>query len=175
MIKVQTIMLLCLVRSRYNLLSVMKLLDRGLKIDFINHKVKICQKNSGEVIAVEEQIDDHFIIDMVPTKKNNNSNNVCISSKKGNNAADDKFNGNIEDVWHRRLGHVNSKYMQRLIKENLYIGINNNKLNNNKLEEINCKACKTCKLSRKPHKSVIYEQSSEVLELLHGYLWVHAC
>lgn len=72
-------------------------------------------------------------------KKNNNSNNVCISSKKGNNAADDKFNGNIKDVWHRRLGHVNSKYMQRLIKENLSIGINN------KLKEINCKACKTCK------------------------------
>lgn len=28
-------------------------------------------------------------------------------------------------------------------------------------------ACKTCKLSRKSHKTVIYDQSTQLLELLH--------
>lgn len=148
---------------RNNLLSVMKLMDHGLKVNFVKHAVKICQKNSGEVIAVGERLNDHFVIDMIPMTETNANvcNNTNLNNKGNKDTTIDKFYGNIENKWHRRLGHVNNKYLQTLIKENLATGINN------KIGKINCEACKSCKLSRKPHKSVIYEQSNEVLELLH--------
>jgi len=148
---------------RNNLLSVMRLMDRELEVNFVDRTVKICSKKSGEVIVVGECINSHIVVDMIPIKENstNECNNAYINNKSNKDATSDKFNENIENIWHRRLGHVNNKYIQRLIKENLVIGINN------KLREINCEACKICKLSRMPHKSVMYEQSNEVLELLH--------
>lgn len=146
---------------RNNLLSVMKLMDRGLKVDFSRDKVRICQGNNGEIIAVGERMDNHFVIDLTPIHERNV--NKCdlagINNEEG--ATVEKFSTPIEDVWHRRLGHVNNKYMQRLIKEKMVVGIND------KVAEVDCDACKTCKLPRKPHKSVNYEQSNDTLQLLH--------
>jgi len=148
-----------------NLLSVMKLMDRGLKVNFSNDTAKICRKNSSEVIAAGERLGDHLIIYMIPLRgvsinecKNTYVNNKLDISKEET----DTFSKNIEDKWHRRLGHVNNKYMQRLIKENLVTGIKDREL-----KEANCESCKTCKLSRKTHKSIDYEQSNKILELLH--------
>jgi len=95
------------------------------------------------------------------------SSNECKSTYVNNkldilNEETNEFSKNIEDKWHRRLGHINNKYMQRLIKENLATGIKDREL-----KEVNCESCKTCKLPRKTHKSIDYEQSNEILELLH--------
>lgn len=78
---------------RNNLLSVMKLMNRGLKVNFINHTVKICQKSSDEVIAIGEWLNDHFVIDMMPITENNTNvyNNVYTSSEKSDNRTVGKF------------------------------------------------------------------------------------
>lgn len=146
---------------RNNLLSVMKLMDRGLKVNFVNHAVQIYREKSSEVIAVGERLNNHFVIDMIPLTGDIIMCNNTEVNGRDNVTTIEKFGGDIEEKWHRRLGHLNNKYMQRLIKEDLATGINN------KLGEVNCDVCKTCKISRKPHKSVIHEQSKEILELLH--------
>jgi len=150
---------------RNNLLSVMKLMDRGLEVNFSKDTAEICRKNNSKIVAVGEQLGDHLIIYMTPLRevRINECQNTYINSKLDTlNEETNKFSENIEDKWHRRLGHVNNKYIQRLIKENLVTGIKDREL-----KEINCESCKTCKLSRKTHKSIDYEQSNEISELLH--------
>lgn len=50
---------------RTNLLSIMKLMERRLKVNFTEYGVKICKEN-GETIAVGKQIDNHFVMHMIP-------------------------------------------------------------------------------------------------------------
>lgn len=150
---------------RNNLLSVMKLIDHGLKkVSFVDHSVKITNKDSSEIIATGKRINNHFVIDMIPGSEVNN-NYKCykasLNSKSNNEKVQVKFNGDDANIWHCRLGHINNKYMQKLIKEELTRGINNN------IKDVDCDACKTCKLTRKPHKTVLYDQSTQPLELLH--------
>jgi len=47
---------------RNNLLSVMKLMDRGLEINFSDNAIDTCRKDNSEVIAVGERLENHLII-----------------------------------------------------------------------------------------------------------------
>lgn len=49
-------------------LSVMKLLKRGLKVNFMDYEVKICKENN-EIITVGKQFENHFIMCMIPNNK----------------------------------------------------------------------------------------------------------
>jgi len=49
---------------RNNLLSVMKLMDHGLEVNFSNDTVEICRKDNSEII-VEERLGGHLIIYMI--------------------------------------------------------------------------------------------------------------
>lgn len=143
-------------KLRSNLLSVMKLMERGLKVNFAEYEVKICKEN-GQIIATGERIDNHFVTHMIPIIENNC--NSVYNNEVGD--TDDEFSRDLTHVWHRRLGHVNDKYIQRLTREKLAYGINND------IKDTNCKACKTCKITRKTHKSVVHDQSKRILDLLH--------
>jgi len=46
-----------------NLLSITKLIEGGFKVNFTKFGVKICREN-GEVIAIGECVDNHFITRM---------------------------------------------------------------------------------------------------------------
>lgn len=108
---------------RNNLLSVMKLMNRGLKVNFINHTVKICQKSSDEVIVIGEQLNDHFVIDTMPITENNTNvcNNVDTSSEKSDNRIVSKFSRNIEDLWHViYVWHINNKYAEANTRKSCY-------------------------------------------------------
>lgn len=145
-----------------NLLSVTKLMERGLKrTNFTNCDVVIC-KNDNEIIAKGRRFDNHFAVRMIPVHESikYEINSTCVANENNNEANSSKFSNDASSIWHRRLGHVNDKYIQKLIKE-LVTGINN------EIKDINCEPCKMCKLSRKPHKSVAYDQSCEPLDLLH--------
>lgn len=101
---------------RNNLLSIMKLMNRGLRVNFSNHTAKICEQNSSEVIAVGERMNDHFIIKMTPIPVHNNEvcNNTQIKNQTVSETTTEMFNMNIEEKWHRRLGHVNNKYIKNI-------------------------------------------------------------
>lgn len=149
---------------RNNLLSVMKLIDRGLNVNFTDHGVIVSKKDSSEIIVTGERIKNHFIVDLIPESKidnNHKSYNAETSNEISSETSQEKFSGNMNKIWHRRLGHINNKYVQRLIKKELAIGIKHN------IQSVECDACETCKLSRKPHRTITYDQSTEPLELLH--------
>jgi len=47
---------------------------------------------------------------------------MSVSINDGeNNTNSVKFSKGVANLWHRRLGHVNNKYIQRIIKENFII------------------------------------------------------
>lgn len=142
----------------------MKLIKRGINVNFMDYEVKIYKENN-EVITTGKRLNNQFIVCMNPTIKNINNEcnsvNVSVNNVSDDTVNSDKFSERITQIWHRRLGHVNDKCMQRLMKEKLVTGINN------KLGNIYCEAYKTCKLIRKPYKSIIYSQSNRVLDLIH--------
>lgn len=146
---------------RSNLLSVIKLMERGLKVNFTDNEVKI--RDEKQVVVTGRRFGNHFTIHMIPILRDtrHDCNNIYDIDENNNIINTGKFNGDIVSKWHRRLSHVNDKYVQRLIKEKLAIGINN------EIKNVNCEFCKMCNLSRKPHKNVMYDQSEELLDLVH--------
>lgn len=139
-------------------------MDRGLKVNFIDYEVKIYNKDSDRVIAVGERLKDHFVINMSPILEkgiNVECNNAETKNGNSKDSINNTFNGNISEIWHRRLGHVNYQCIHRMVKENLAVEIKSRIIDNN------CDACKTCKLSRNLHKNITHDQSHEILGLLH--------
>lgn len=138
---------------RSNLLSVTKLIKRGLKVSFANNEITIYQGN-GKVITTGNKFEDQFVVNMMPVKSDEHVYNTT-------GASNNRFSDDLASIWHRRLGHINKDYMRRLMKEKMVTGIGSVSL------DISCDACQTCKLSRRPHESVKYKQSNDILELLH--------
>ena len=68
------------------------------------------------------------------------------------------------DLWHQRLGHLNSQHLRVLVDRQLACGI---KLPGaTKLSF--CEGCVEGKMQRKPFKSLTYEQSKRKLNLIHS-------
>ena len=66
-------------------------------------------------------------------------------------------------LWHRRLGHVGMKQLNRLLKYDLIVGLKNMKFEKNKL----CSACQAEKLVGNSHPSKSTMSTSRPLKLLH--------
>jgi len=69
--------------------------------------------------------------------------------------------------WHRRLGHINFKILNKLVKNNLVRGL---PLKDFSVVE-KCIACAKGKQHKKPHKLKIENSISQPLELLHTDLF----
>ena len=68
------------------------------------------------------------------------------------------------DLWHQRLGHLNSQQLYKMVQQNHISGI---KLSP-RSGESTCEGCIVGKMQRKPFKSVDHKQSSKKLELIHS-------
>jgi hypothetical protein len=60
------------------------------------------------------------------------------------------------DLWHARLSHINTKYVQNMSKSGLIPKISHN---NSK-----CEICLKCKMTKKPFPN---ERTSQLLEIIH--------
>lgn len=65
-------------------------------------------------------------------------------------------------LWHKHLTHLNSKYIDRLIKESLVEDAD--KICKG---EIECEFCSISKLTQKPHKTIEHVTTSKPLELIY--------
>ena len=74
---------------------------------------------------------------------------------------------NMGWLWHRRLGHVGMKQLNRLLKHDLVVGLKNVKFDKDKL----CSACQAGKqvVNAHPTKSVM--STKRPLKLLHMHLF----
>lgn len=68
------------------------------------------------------------------------------------------------DLWHQRLGHLNSQQLYKMVQHNRVSGVKLSPRNG----ESFCEGCVVGKMQRKPFKTVDHEQSSKKLELVHS-------
>lgn len=77
-----------------------------------------------------------------------------------------RISKNLE-LWHRRFGHLSTKSIEKLIREQMVVGLKVNGGNADK-DFVVCEPCVTGKQTRKPFVVRNAKRSSRVLELIHS-------
>jgi len=134
---------------RNNLLSIRKLDEMGYKIIFGND-IALIYDNNRTLVGKGIKNGPKYIIESKVTF------DICFMSM-GN--AEHMSN---EMLWHKRLAHLNPKYIDRMIRESL--AENTNKICRG---EIECESCSASKLTQKPHKMIEYSVTNRPLELVY--------
>ncbi|KAK1440958.1 hypothetical protein QVD17_06793 [Tagetes erecta] len=144
----------------FNLLSVSQICDKNIPVMFLPNE---CLFLKPEFSIPEELVimraprrNDTYMLNM--GSKESNSTVTCLLSKA---SSFESFQ------WHRRLGHINFKILNKLVKNNLVRGL---PLKDFSVVE-KCMACAKGKQHKKPHKLKITNTISEPLELLHTDLF----
>ena len=124
---------------KFNLLSITQLCDHGYKCIFTSDSVEVTSLDINDHIFTGFRYEDVYLVDFA-TKEAKLSTCLFTQSSLG-------------WLWHRRLGHVGMKQLNRLIKHDLVVGSKNVKFEKDKL----CSACQAGKqvANAHPTKSVI--------------------
>jgi hypothetical protein len=88
---------------------------------------------------------------------------VDFSSKKANLTTFLFAKASMGWSWHRRLGHVDMKQLNRLVKHDLVLGLKDVKIEKDKL----CIPCQAGKQVANPHPNKSTMSNTRPLELLH--------
>ncbi|KAJ0958119.1 putative RNA-directed DNA polymerase [Helianthus annuus] len=140
---------------KHNLLSISQICDRGNSVHFTKKGCHVLKP--GIVIPEDwflmtaERKGNAYVIDM---NKKPCEEITCLFSK---------ISEHDGLLWHRRLGHVNMKNLNRLAKGQL---VRDLPIKDFMLVE-KCVACAKGKAHRKPHKTKPAPSTKAVLELLH--------
>ncbi|GKC39986.1 putative ribonuclease H-like domain-containing protein [Tanacetum coccineum] len=142
---------------KFNLFSVSQMCDKKNSVLF----------NDTECIVLSlnfKLIDESQVLLRVPRKNNMYSVDLnSIVPKGGLTCLFVKASSDESRLWHRRLGHLNFKTMNKLIKGNLVRGLPSKLFEN----EQTCVACQKGKQHRASCKSKIENSISLPLHLLH--------
>ena len=128
-----------------NLISISQLCDDNHIVHFSQKDCKVLNPEGECILQGDRSVDNCYCI----TPK---STIVCNSAKL------DKT-----ELWHQRLGHMNSIDLSKLAKKDLVRGLPS-------LRKTSTHVCGTCqkgKQIRSPHKKSQYSASSRILELIH--------
>ncbi|GJS45207.1 retrovirus-related pol polyprotein from transposon TNT 1-94 [Tanacetum coccineum] len=142
---------------KFNLFSVSQMCDKKNSVLF----------NDTECIVLSPNFkltDESHVLLKVPRKNNMYSVDLKnIVPKGGLTCLFAKATSDESKLWHRRLGHINFKTMNKLVKGNLVRGLPS------KLFEINqtCVACQKGKQHRASCKSKIVSSIRQPLHMLH--------
>ena len=96
---------------KFNLLAVTQLYDFGYKCSFTKHDVVVTILEEKDHIYTGFRHEDVYLIDFA-TKEANLS--TCLFSQSS-----------LGWLWHRRIGYVGMKQLNRLLKHNLVVGLKN--------------------------------------------------
>ncbi|GKD29619.1 retrovirus-related pol polyprotein from transposon TNT 1-94 [Tanacetum coccineum] len=111
-----------------------------------------------------ELTDESHVLLKVPRKNNMYSVDLKnIVPKGGLTCLFAKATSNESKLWHRRLGHINFKTMNKLVKGNLVRGLPSKLFENNQT----CVACQKGKQHRASCKSKTVSSISQPLHMLH--------
>ncbi|XP_069154328.1 sporulation-specific protein 15-like [Solanum lycopersicum] len=134
---------------KYSLLSVSQICDKGNEVKFTSEKCTVVSLTTKKVILTAQRSKNMYVANL---ETSHGDDLTCLSSQNEN-----------ADLWHRRLGHVSSSLLNKLISKDLVRGLPKLEFAENKI----CEACvkgKQIRSSFKPKKQV---NSSRTLELLH--------
>ncbi|GJU72343.1 putative ribonuclease H-like domain-containing protein [Tanacetum coccineum] len=142
---------------KFNIFSVSQMCDKKNSVLF----------NDTECIVLSlnfKLIDESQVLLRVPRKNNMYSVDLKnIVPKEGLTCLFAKATFDESKLWHRRLGHLNIKTMNKLVKENLVRGLPSKLFENDQT----CVACQKGKQHRASCKSKIENSISLPLHLLH--------
>ena len=131
-----------------NLFSVRAATKRGNHVKFGQERCWI-RDSSGQLYGMGTLVEKLYQLD-------------CEDQCPGREQASVAIDNN--DLWHQRLGHLNSQQLRKMVQQNQVSGI---KLFPRSSEPL-CEGCVVGKMQRKPFKSVDHKQSTKKLELVHS-------
>ncbi|KAI3690740.1 hypothetical protein L2E82_48947 [Cichorium intybus] len=136
---------------KHNLISVSQLVSTGLRVEFDNQFSYIMTGNRDICLVRSSRKINMFPLDitMFPGKPR-----LCLLSKA---------HSEISWLWHRKLAHLNFRYMNQLVTREMVRGMPLLRFHNENL----CAACALGKQKKKPHKSITDSNITRPLELLH--------
>ncbi|GJS00930.1 putative ribonuclease H-like domain-containing protein [Tanacetum coccineum] len=142
---------------KFNLFSVSQMCDKKNSVLFTDTECVVLSSDF-------KLTDENHVLLKVPRK--DNMYNVHLNNvipQGGHTCLFVKATPNESSLWHRRLGHVNFKTMNKLVKGNLVRGLPS------KLFKINqtCVACQKGKQHRASCKTKIVSSISQPLQMLH--------
>ncbi|GKA70016.1 putative ribonuclease H-like domain-containing protein [Tanacetum coccineum] len=142
---------------KFNLFSVSQMCDKKNSVLFNDTKCIVLSLNF-------KLIDESQVLLRVPRKNNMYSVDLKnIVPKGGLTCLFAKATSDESKLWHRRLGHLNFKTMNKLVKGNLVRGLPSKLFENNQT----CVACQKGKQHRASCKSKTENSISLPLHLLH--------
>ncbi|GJT40871.1 retrovirus-related pol polyprotein from transposon TNT 1-94 [Tanacetum coccineum] len=148
-------------KLKFNLFSVSQMYDKKNSVLF----------NDTECIVLSPNfklIDERQVLLRVPRKNNMYSVDLKnIVPKGGLTCLFAKATSDESKLWHKRLGHLNFKTMNKLVKGNLVRGLPSKHFENDQT----CVACQKRKQHRASCKSKTENSISLPLHLLHIYLF----
>ncbi|XP_015060475.1 uncharacterized protein LOC107006436 [Solanum pennellii] len=134
---------------KYSLLSVSQICDKGNEVKFTSEKCTVVSLTTNKVILTAHRSKNMYVANL---EISHGDDLTCLSAQNEN-----------ADLWHRRLGHVSSSLLNKLISKDLVRGLPKMKFAENKI----CEACVKGKQIRSSFKPKNQVTSSRTLELLH--------
>ncbi|KAI3745964.1 hypothetical protein L6452_08379 [Arctium lappa] len=134
----------------HNLFSIGKFCDKGLEVNFKAKRCSVRSEDGTERLAGKRKTNLYTI----NLSKVQNDSHVCLLSKASMQQS---------WLWHRRLSHMNFRYINKLVSRKLVKGLPELKYEKEHL----CVACEKGKMKRAPHKPKPEPSTSSPLELLH--------
>ena len=133
----------------YNLLSVAQLCDLSYKCIFSSKEVEVVNASESNLIFKGFRHGDLYLVDF---KAREAKLTTCLISQT-----------NMGWLWHRRLGHVGMKQLNKLVKHDLVRGLKDVTFEKDKP----CSACQARKQHGNPHPTKSFMSTSTAFELLH--------
>jgi hypothetical protein len=136
-------------RLNFNLLSAAQLCDVRFKCIFGVDDVEIISIDGSNLIFKGFRYENLYLVDFNTSEA---QLSICLFTKSS-----------IGWLWHRRLGHVRIKQLNRLVKHDLVRGLKDIVFEKDKL----CSSCQASKQVENTHPKKSIMSTSKAFELLH--------
>ena len=134
----------------FNLMSISKLCDMGMLVLFSASRCVVFSQDDYSFIFEGYQKGDLYIVDF----SSGPAVSTCLMAKATSGW-----------LWHRRLGHAGMKNLQTLVKKKHIVGLNEVKLDKDRL----CSDCEAGKITKKHHSAKTIMTATR---LLNCYIWI---
>ncbi|KAI3736237.1 hypothetical protein L6452_15775 [Arctium lappa] len=134
----------------HNLFSIGQFCDKGLEVNFKSKSYSVCTEDGTELLGGHRKT-NLYTINLSKVKIDNQ---VCLLTKATQQQ---------RWLWHRRLSHLNFRYINKLVHGKLVKGLPELKYDKEHL----CAACEKGKMKRAAHKPKPELSTSSPLELIH--------
>lgn len=126
-----------------NFMSVAKAIDNGFRVNFTKRNASVIESD-GTVVLEAKRHENLFIFE--------STENKCLTAQT-----------NASQLWHSRYGHLNFGSLNKMVKQNMVIGLKTSFGN-----DIVCETCAKSKICVKKFPKSSENRATEILDLVHS-------